>query len=68
MTDRTIERPSPDLLSKRCFRCGGIYKLMLNIKIDDNTIPFCASCYRDFTLFMDGYEINPMVSLDRKNL
>lgn len=46
---------------EKCFRCRGVNKIMINIKIDDNSVRLCGNCYRDFTLFFEGYVVNPMV-------
>lgn len=43
---------------KRCFRCGRLRKVMMSMKIDDRPIMLCGECYRDFTLFLEGYIVN----------
>ena len=49
-----------------CFRCKSVNKVMMNLKIDDNVICVCPTCYFDFTLFFEGYVVNPMVMVDNK--
>lgn len=47
--------------SKECFRCKRCEKVMMHLKIDDNIICVCPTCYFDFTLFLSGCVVNPMV-------
>ena len=47
--------------SVKCFRCRSVNKVMMNLKIDDNIICICPTCYFDFTLFLSGCVVNPMV-------
>ena len=49
-----------------CFRCKSVNKVMMNLKIDDNIICVCPTCYFDFTLFLSGCVVNPMVMVDNK--
>ena len=49
------------MTGKECFRCKRIEKVMMNLKIDDNIICICPTCYFDFTLFLSGCVVNPMV-------
>ena len=49
-----------------CFRSKRIEKAMMNLKIDDNIICVCPTCYFDFTLFLSGCVVNPMVMVDNK--
>ena len=51
---------------KQCFRCGARRKVRVNMRIDDNNIRLCGDCYRDYTLFFEGYVVNPMVMVDNK--
>lgn len=50
----------------RCFRCRGIHKVMMSTRIDDKPIRLCGNCYRDFTLFLEGYVVNPLVKYEDK--
>ena len=51
----------------KCFRCKSVDKVMMNLKIDDNIICLCPTCYFDFTLYLVGCVVNPMVMVgDRK--
>ena len=52
--------------SVKCFRCKSVSKVMMNLKIDDNIICVCPTCYFDFTLFLSGCVVNPMVMVDNK--
>ena len=52
--------------SVKCFRCKSVNKVMMNLKIDDNIICVCPTCYFDFTLFLAGCVVNPMVMVDNK--
>ena len=47
--------------SVECFRCKSVSKVMMSLKIDDNIICICPTCYFDFTLFLSGCVVNPMV-------
>ena len=49
-----------------CFRCKSVNRLMMNLKIDDNLICLCPTCYFDFTLYLSGCVVNPMVMVDNK--
>ena len=49
-----------------CFRCKRIEKVMMNLKIDDNIICICPTCYFDFTLYLSGCAVNPMVMVGDK--
>ena len=51
---------------KQCFRCGARRKVLVNMRIDDNNIRLCGDCYRDYTMFFEGYVVNPMVMVDNK--
>lgn len=52
---------------KQCFRCGARRKVLVNMRIDDNNIRLCGDCYRDYTMFLEGCVVNPMVRCsDRK--
>ena len=51
----------PEDLDEKCFRCRGLKKVMLRMTIDGKSIRLCGSCYRDFTLFLEGYVVNPLV-------
>ena len=51
----------------KCFRCGAHRKVLVNMRIDNSNIHLCGDCYRDYTLFFEGYVVNPMVRYsDRK--
>ena len=49
-----------------CFRCKSVNKVMMNLKIDDNVICVCPTCYFDFTLFLAGCAVNPVVMCNDK--
>ena len=49
------------MTGKECFRCKRCEKVMMNLKIDDNIICVCPTCYFDFTLYLSGCAVNPMV-------
>ena len=51
---------------KQCFRCGARRKVLVNMRIDDSNIRLCGDCYRDYTMFFEGYVVNPMVMVDNK--
>ena len=51
---------------QRCFRCRGIRKVLVLMKIDDQPIHLCGNCYRDFALFMEGYVVNHLVKFEDK--
>ena len=36
---------------------------MVNMRIDGNPVCLCANCYRDFTLFFEGYVLNLRVKM-----
>ncbi len=55
-----------DVTGGRCFRCGGLRKVMMSMKIDDKTIYLCGNCYRDFTMFLEGYVLNHLVKFEDK--
>ena len=50
----------------KCFRCKTVSKVMMRLKIDDNLVYLCPTCYFDFTLYLSGCAVNPMVMVDRK--
>ena len=52
--------------SVKCFRCKSVSKVMMNLKIDDNIICVCPTCYFDFTLYLSGCAVNPMVMVGDK--
>ena len=56
------------MTGKECFRCKSVNKVMMNLKIDDNIICVCPTCYFyfDFTLPLAGCVVNPMVMVDNK--
>lgn len=49
-----------------CFRCKSVYKVMMHLKIDDSLICLCPTCYFDFTLYLSGCVVNPMIMVDNK--
>ena len=55
-----------DASGVRCFRCGGLKKVMMNMKIDDKTICLCGSCYHDFTLFLEGFIVSHIAKYQDK--
>ena len=54
--------------SVKCFRCKSVNKVMVNLKIDDNIICVCPTCYFYFyfTLSPAGCVVNPMVMVGDK--
>ena len=52
--------------SVKCFRCKSVNKVMMHLKIDDNLICLCPTCYFDFTLYLAGCVVNPTVMVDDK--
>lgn len=44
-----------------CFRCKRIEKAVIYLKINDTLIYLCPTCYFDFTLYLSGCAVNPMV-------
>ena len=55
-----------DVSGGRCFRCRGLRKVLTNIEIDGKSISFCGDCYRDFTMFLEGYVVSHMVKFEDK--
>ena len=54
------------MAAKACFRCKSVNKVMMNLKIDDSLICLCPTCYFDFTLYLSGCAVNPMVMVGDK--
>lgn len=52
--------------SVKCFRCKSVNKVMMRLKIDDNIICICPTCYFDFTLYLAGCAVNPVVMIGDK--
>ncbi len=50
-----------------CFRCKSVNMFMTGVRINDTPIYLCPTCYFDFTLYLSGCAVNPMVMCgDRK--
>lgn len=50
-----------------CFRCKSVNMFMTGVKLNDTLIYLCPTCYFDFTLYLSGCAVNPMVMCgDRK--
>ena len=50
-----------------CFRCKSVNMFLTGVKINDNLIYLCPTCYFDFTLYLSGCVVNPKVMCgDRK--
>ena len=54
------------MTGKECIRCKRIEKAMMSLKINDSLICVCPNCYFDFTLFISGCAVNPIVMVDDK--
>ena len=39
---------------------------MIGVKINDTLIYLCPTCYFDFTLYLSGCAVNPIVMVDDK--
>ncbi len=39
---------------------------MTSMDIDGKTITLCGDCYRDFTMFLEGYMLNHFVKFEDK--
>jgi len=55
-----------DVSGGRCFRCHGLRKVLVSMDIDGKTISLCGDCYRDFTMFLEGYMLNHFVKFEDK--
>lgn len=55
-----------DVSGGRCFRCGGLRKVLVSMCIDGQTISLCGDCYRDFTMFLDGYVVSHLAKYQDK--
>ena len=49
-----------------CFRCKSVNMFMTGVKINDTLIYLCPNCYFDFTLYLSGCVVNPMVMVGDK--
>ena len=49
-----------------CFRCKSVNMFMTGVKISDTLIYLCPKCYFDFTLYLAGCVVNPMVMVGDK--
>lgn len=54
------------MTGKECFRCKRIEKAMMCLKINDSLICVCPNCYFDFTLYLSGCAVNPIVMVNDK--
>ena len=55
-----------DVSGGRCYRCHGLRKVLVSMDIDGKTISLCGDCYRDFTMFLEGYMLNRFVKFEDK--
>ena len=55
-----------DVSGGRCFRCRGLRKVLTTITIDNQPISLCGDCYRDFTMYLEGYVVSHMVKFEDK--
>ena len=55
-----------DVSGGRCYRCHGLRKVLVSTDIDGKTISLCGDCYRDFTMFLEGYVVSHLARYEDK--